>query len=1498
MKYLTSLILCLISSITLSQTNPRSLPYDIDVKGYVKAEKFIGPFVGAEVVGAVYSNITDLLAAQNEQITTTLYEITDGSGFTSISNGRIWVRYIGTTDGNELDYIIVSAEEWATINTPVENTYSNISALLADQNNQSVGFLQYVQDASADFAVVSGDAYYEKTATSTASLNNYTKLTENQALALENTKSKYFGVPNASGTYTLDWEKDTYDFTLIGDLVLLEGNLPVSTKNTKVLELYVTGDYNLTFPAAWSSPNSNIKGAYDGTVMNRIRVGYVKYETYWVEISQVTISGGSSNFTSLTDAPSSYSSQAGKIPVVNTGETALEFTEDYFKTYSDSPIKPIFWAGTQAEHDAKFGVGYVHPITDYIVITDGENEGGASETVDSVNGQTGAVVLDADDIDDALTSHKFVNQTLIDKVAVIEAGATADLTAAEIEALLDAYFGNTNWRTGGVSNIELSGTTLVVDGSGGAENVDVDLSSLQDGTGTDDQTAAEVPFTPYETITSTDSQAAINELKDEVDALTESNLNINIVKTLSDFDALISASTQGIWLIVNDITLNANKTLPSGVILQFSNAKMNLSGYDLAFNSTVIDASFNNQIFDATGTFSGTLKTEVFSVKWFGATGDGSTDENTFIQHTIDIAKGKTIVIPSGVYMHSGIELDGASYNNTKILCQGTLKLQADGGSSTFGTTWVGLLLKDVDGVTLNYKGDGNRTAMTDREHIFCVGIAGATNINIPEFSAKEVRGDGIYISQSDWTADTASPSYIDIGNFYISNSAVDGRNAISVIDGHYITVGNLISKNIGGTVNGLLQPGGLVIEPNYTYQSVTNLQCFGGYIESNAAAGFSITGKAITNDAARDWNVSNIDVSLRILKKGTTGDALNASQLSRVKNININLNESYETTPGRLRLIDFADNVTGTCIANNSIVGVELGIVDKVTNFDLKVISGNYSSAGLKTGEIEDGRFTGRIYNAISGGSPFAIQCHAAGRGVLNQTNITYSIDAPYDGVNSRAVRNEPTSPITFVNSTVQNCDFSGYSNPSVTTDADIKFINVKGLTEQSTMPVNGYWGAGSVVSNTSISASGDGTIKEGWLRLTSGNAHVLGTDWVEQYTTPNVLTTKGDLLGFSTYKQRLGVGADGQVLTADSTFPLGMKWSTLSGSGDVSKTGTPVNNQLAIWTSDGIIEGDANATFDGSTLTVPNLVSTSSVTVGDTAGTSPYTVLNSANGIGVEGDLATGGWARGFVNTKTSVRQAGLGFLGVAGGDLTHINLAVNTNWWESQHGLSITANTLKWKDDEFQVDASGNVSTTGSFTANSFIGDGSNLTNLPTFSLTTTGTSGAATYDGTTLNIPQYAGGSESTTVSDTNFIDLTLTGFNITATIKDGAWEYYSPRTTVGSSDYIPISVDGTNYYTHPSYLRTYVLKPLTDTGTTIDMSGETQDNFGAASSATTFTLVNTEVGGYAEVLINAASEPTVTGATKFPNTASFIASTDMILCVKDFNGTRKFWFVEF
>jgi hypothetical protein len=59
---------------------------------------------------------------------------------------------------------------------------------------------------------------------------------------------------------------------------------------------------------------------------------------------------------------------------------------------------------------------------------------------------------------------------------------------------------------------------------------------------------------------------------------------------------------------------------------------------------------------------------------------------------------------------------------------------------------------------------------------------------------------------------------------------------------------------------------------------------------------------------------------------------------------------------------------------------------------------------------------------------------------------------------------------------------------------------------------------------------------------------------------------------------------GDASQVLTTDGTGIT--SWTTISGGGNVTKVGTPVNNQVGVWTGDGTIEGDADLTFDGTNL------------------------------------------------------------------------------------------------------------------------------------------------------------------------------------------------------------------------------------------------------------------------------------------------------------------------
>lgn len=61
-----------------------------------------------------------------------------------------------------------------------------------------------------------------------------------------------------------------------------------------------------------------------------------------------------------------------------------------------------------------------------------------------------------------------------------------------------------------------------------------------------------------------------------------------------------------------------------------------------------------------------------------------------------------------------------------------------------------------------------------------------------------------------------------------------------------------------------------------------------------------------------------------------------------------------------------------------------------------------------------------------------------------------------------------------------------------------------------------------------------------------------------------PILLTTKGDLLSYNTTAARLGVGTDGQVLTADSAQTLGVKWAASGGGGGTSVTNIFNANQF----------------------------------------------------------------------------------------------------------------------------------------------------------------------------------------------------------------------------------------------------------------------------------------------------------------------------------------------
>ena len=79
--------------------------------------------------------------------------------------------------------------------------------------------------------------------------------------------------------------------------------------------------------------------------------------------------------------------------------------------------------------------------------------------------------------------------------------------------------------------------------------------------------------------------------------------------------------------------------------------------------------------------------------------------------------------------------------------------------------------------------------------------------------------------------------------------------------------------------------------------------------------------------------------------------------------------------------------------------------------------------------------------------------------------------------------------------------------------------------------------------------------------------------------------LTTKGDLFTFSTVDARVGVGANGTVLTADSAEATGLKWATPAGGGFVGCSISKSANQSISNSTETIITFDSEE-FDTNTF------------------------------------------------------------------------------------------------------------------------------------------------------------------------------------------------------------------------------------------------------------------------------------------------------------------------
>lgn len=450
------------------------------------------------------------------------------------------------------------------------------------------------------------------------------------------------------------------------------------------------------------------------------------------------------------------------------------------------------------------------------------------------------------------------------------------------------------------------------------------------------------------------------------------------------------------------------------------------------------------------------------NLMWWGAKGNSTADDSAALQLAIDASRGSELRIPDGRFLHAGVALIGSSYNGTVIRCEGELLLKArpNSSASNFQGHWAGLILKDVSGVTVSYRGDGNRSAQPIEEHCHLVCIAGGSRLNFPSFLGREVRGDGIYIGQSDYHRSSEVPSDLAFGQFSVLNTADDGRNAMSIISAKRISIRSFTSVRVGGILGSATQPGGLDIEPNQEFQTVDTVRIGTAAIDTAGNFGFQVLGKA---SGTLGGNINDVVIEKLDVTSRCPSDSATPISFRHCSNIAFNGSARFarEARPAHVGLL--LDNVKGAKIQVTTIggaLGVRAGYAYQVVDLTLDADCRNYSVAGAQTVYITRSKITIRASGGRTGS--YALFTRALRRPNISQSDVDYTIQAPRSKMAGATigVYNELSDPISFNNVRFVGGSLSGYAANSDAIrgfNAGVQKLNVEGMLPTSSAPISG---------------------------------------------------------------------------------------------------------------------------------------------------------------------------------------------------------------------------------------------------------------------------------------------------------------------------------------------------------------------------------------------------------------------------------------------------------
>jgi hypothetical protein len=278
-------------------------------------------------------------------------------------------------------------------------------------------------------------------------------------------------------------------------------------------------------------------------------------------------------------------------------------------------------------------------------------------------------------------------------------------------------------------------------------------------------------------------------------------IKIRVPSEYSDLrEAIKGKCNNNIIIIIDGKVIIENELIISQCVSEiiFENNSYIVNLDRIVFCDNYINATHNQNIFRGTGRISGTVANKYLYSEWFGAKGDGfSNDKDAFLKAK-DIAEYKVIELLDKIYVVDNLVIDKSIsfYGKSNSVIK---QLKPTGLDSIFTFDNVeNIVIKNIifDG---DYKG---REYDGPPEWSHNIQILGGKNIEIKNCKFKNAFGDNIYIG----------PKSIDsqADNIFINDCFFESsyRSSISLTSGKNIfIVGNTISKSMTGYRGVNLEP-------------------------------------------------------------------------------------------------------------------------------------------------------------------------------------------------------------------------------------------------------------------------------------------------------------------------------------------------------------------------------------------------------------------------------------------------------------------------------------------------------------------------------------------------------------------------------------------------------------------------------------------------------------------------------------------------------------------